>query len=480
MTIQYPNEKTCVVVGLGYIGLPTAAVIASAGVKVVGVDINEKIVRAVARGKCNSVEPGLAELVAEVVGSGQLKAQSGMPRGDVFIIAVPTPFEGGFKPDLSYVRAAARSIAPVLAKGNLVVVESTIPVGATEQVAGWLREWRPDLTFSERDATISHKPNVYVAHSPERILPGQMLTELVRNDRVIGGVCEGAAKVARDFYKRFVAGDVVATDARTAELCKLTENAFRDVNIAFANELAQVCEESQVDVWELIQHANRHPRVKILKPGPGVGGHCIAVDPWFLVSALSEKTRLMREARWINNERPRQVVRNVMANVGKLKPKTVACFGLSYKADVDDMRESPAVEIVATLAKELQLHAPGVKLLVTDPHITEDLPHELEDAHLDVVPLERALKADLLVMLVDHRPFLAVPREALKGKTIIDTRGVWNKGRASTWGTRSSTTATTDRKAPVAAAAKPTVAARGRAARGKRATTSVGRVAPVN
>ena len=462
------TSKTCVVVGLGYIGLPTAAVIASSGVKVVGVDINEKIVRAVARGKCKSVEPGLAELVGEVVASGQLKAQTGMPRGDVFIIAVPTPFEGGYKPDLSFVRAAARSIAPVLAKGNLVVVESTIPVGATEQVAGWLRDMRPDLTFSERDASIAHKPNVYVAHSPERILPGQMLTELVRNDRVIGGVCEGAAKLARDFYKRFVAGDVVATDARTAELCKLTENAFRDVNIAFANELAQVCEETQVDVWELIQHANRHPRVKILKPGPGVGGHCIAVDPWFLVSALSEKTRLMREARWINNERPRQVVRQVLAAVAKAKPKSVACFGLSYKADVDDMRESPAVEIVASLAKELQLHAPDVKLLVTDPHITEDLPHELEDASLDVVDTARALKADMLVLLVDHRPFLAVHRDALKDKTVIDTRGVWSKGRSANWGSRSTAPVVAARKR-AAAEAKPVAARRARASRVKRA-----------
>ena len=420
--------KSCVLVGLGYIGLPTAALIASRGVNVVGVDIKESIVASVQRGECPIVEPGLDAVIADVVGSGRFKAQTEMPKGDIFIIAVPTPFEGGYKPDLSYVKSATLAIAPVLEKGNVVVVESTIPVGATEQVSRWLAKARPDLAMAMRGRPDTD-PDVYIAHCPERILPGQMLRELVENDRVIGGVCPRSGELVRDFYKRFVKGECVLTDARTAELCKLTENAFRDVNIAFANELSDICDASQVDVWELISLANRHPRVNILKPGPGVGGHCIAVDPWFIVSSLMDKTRLIREARWINSGRPRQVVGKITALLEKTHASSVACFGLTYKANVDDMRESPAIEVVEILAKELPLLDRPVSLMITDPYLDVGFPKALEETGVKPVSLEEALKADLLVMLVDHNEYIAVPKSALTGKAIVDTRGIWTVGR---------------------------------------------------
>lgn len=424
--------KTCVLVGLGYIGLPTAALLASKGFDVIGVDVKAHVVEAVQRGECPIVEPGLDALIAESVASGKLKAQTTMPKGDIFIIAVPTPFEGGFKPDLSYVKAATLTVARALEKGNVVVVESTIPVGATEQVARWLAKARPDLSFSRRPTRCNEEgahPDVYVAHCPERILPGQMLRELVENDRVIGGVCPHSGNIVRDFYQRFVTGSCLVTDARTAELCKLTENAFRDVNIAFANELAEICEASQVDVWELISLANRHPRVNILKPGPGVGGHCIAVDPWFIVTNLMDKTRLIREARWINNGRPLQIVGKVTTLLENTGARSVACFGLTYKADVDDMRESPAVEVVELLAKELPLLDRATTLLVTDPYLGNELPHDLDEQGVKLATLEEALAADLIVLLVDHREYLAIAPERLAGKLVVDTRGVWRTGR---------------------------------------------------
>lgn len=417
---------TCVMVGLGYIGLPTAGVMARSGIKVIGVDINERVVKSINLGECPIVEAGLPELLASVVHSGHLKAQTTLARGDVFIVAVPTPFEGGYKPDLSYVEKAVRSLAPVIEKGNLVIIESTIPVGATEQVGRWLEQACPDLTFSRRGAKADEVADVLIAHCPERILPGQMLFELVQNDRLIGGVCPTSAKRARAFYQRFVKGECVVTDARTAELCKLTENAFRDVNIAFANELSVICEDFDVNVWELIPLANRHPRVNILRPGPGVGGHCIAVDPWFIVSQLGDKTRLIREARWINSSRPRLIVRNILDELSRSKLNSIACFGLSYKADIDDFRESPAVEVVQLLAKELFLQYPSVSVKVVEPHIAE-LPGVLQrhDGDVSLVTLDEGLNADLLVMLVDHKMFRDLPQKQLAGKRIIDTRGVW-------------------------------------------------------
>jgi UDP-N-acetyl-D-mannosaminuronic acid dehydrogenase len=422
--------ETVVVVGLGYIGLPTAAVIASRGTRVIGVDINAAIVEQVQSGRVGAVEPGLAELVAETVAAGQLTAQSAMAKGDAFVIAVPTPFEGGFKPDLSYVRAAALAVAPALAKGNLVLVESTIPVGTTEQVARWLAKARPDLGFSQRNGGSERPADVLVAHSPERILPGHALRELIENDRVIGGVCQASAEAACELYRSFVTGECVATDSRTAELCKLSENAFRDVNIAFANELALVCGELDVDVWELIGLANRHPRVNVLRPGPGVGGHCIAVDPWFIVSALSDKARLMMAARWINNGRPRQVVEQVLAAMRGRRVRSIACLGLAYKADIDDVRESPAVEVTALLAHELEMSGSSIEILVAEPHLEgRPLPNELQDSRIRAVETEAALEADVVVMLVDHRQFRAIPEARLAGKVLVDTRGVWPLAR---------------------------------------------------
>ncbi|MEZ5851429.1 MAG: UDP-N-acetyl-D-mannosamine dehydrogenase [Hyphomicrobiaceae bacterium] len=416
--------KTCVIVGLGYIGLPTAVVVARSGTKVIGVDINQRTVDAVNAGKCPIEEPYLPEALAELVGNGMITCQTTPSNGDVYIIAVPTPFTGGYKPDLAYVEAATRSLAPVLTKGNLVIVESTIPVGATEQVARWIETLRPDLTCSRRGSKAA--ADVLVAHCPERVLPGQMLKELVENDRVIGGVCDAAGKVGQDFYRTFVTGHCLVTDTRTAELCKLSENSFRDVNIAFANELAEICEDFGIDVWELISLANHHPRVNILKPGPGVGGHCIAVDPWFIVSALGEKARLIREARWINSGRPRQIVRKVLDAIETKKIRSIGCFGLAYKPDVDDLRESPAVEIVEYLSRELHMLGSDVVLRVAEPFV-DKLPHELDGAqNVTLASTEDALGCDLVLMLVDHKQFREVPASRVSGRVVIDTRGVWD------------------------------------------------------
>ena len=416
--------KKCVIIGLGYIGLPTSAIIAKAGISVLGVDINPATVAAVNAGQCPIEEPFLPEALKDLVASGLIRASTQPEAGDVYIIAVPTPFTGGYKPDLSYVEAAARSIAPMLTAGNLVIVESTIPVGATEMVGRWIEGLRPDLTCSRRGG--EGTADILVAHCPERVLPGQMLKELVENDRVIGGVCAASALAGQAFYRSFVTGKCLTTDARTAELCKLTENSFRDVNIAFANELSEICEDFGINVWELVGLANHHPRVNILKPGPGVGGHCIAVDPWFIVSALGEKARLIREARWINSGRPRQVVQKVLQKVAAGGIRSIGCLGLAYKPDVDDLRESPAVEIVEYLSKELHLAGSGIELRVAEPFV-DALPHELSHANgVRLVDMETALDADLILMLVDHKQFRAVPKSRIAGKALVDTRGVWS------------------------------------------------------
>lgn len=415
--------KLAVVMGLGYIGLPTSVVMARAGLRVLGVDINAANVEAVNAGRSPIEEPHLPEALGEIVAKGLFRADTKPAEADVFIIAVPTPFTGGYKPDLSYVEAATRSIAPVLKKGNLVIVESTIPVGATEMVARWVESLRPDLTCATRGRTES--PDIFIAHCPERVLPGQMLKELVENDRVIGGVDDPSTQAGQAFYRVFVTGQCLGTDSRTAELCKLAENSFRDVNIAFANEMSEICEDFGINVWDLISLANHHPRVNILNPGPGVGGHCIAVDPWFIVSALGDKARLIREARWINSGRPRQVVRKVLDAVAKGGISSIGCFGLSYKADVDDYRESPAVEVLEYLSKELHLIGARIDFLVVEPFITE-LPREfLGNPQIRLAPVDEALNSDLLLMLVDHRVFRDIPVERRANKKIIDTRGIW-------------------------------------------------------
>ncbi|MEM7190440.1 MAG: UDP-N-acetyl-D-mannosamine dehydrogenase, partial [Pseudomonadota bacterium] len=311
--------------GLGYVGLPTAAVFADAGLDVHGVDVNAAAVASINAGKAHIVEPSLDALLRRVVEAGKLSAGAAAVSADVYVIAVPTPFGDGKKPDLSYIQAAAHAIAPVLARGQLVILESTSPVGATEKLAGWLAEDRPDLNFPQQAGDLA---DVQVAHCPERVLPGKVLHEVVHNARVIGGMTRHCAARALAFYRRAVKGDCHLTDARTAELAKLTENAYRDVNIAFANELSVICHDLDVDPWELVAMANRHPRVNILNPGAGVGGHCIAVDPWFIVDAAPDKARLIRAAREINDGKPQWVIERVAEAAADTRP-VIACLGLA-------------------------------------------------------------------------------------------------------------------------------------------------------
>lgn len=422
--------NTICIIGLGYIGLPTAAVFASRKVRVIGVDVNQHAVDTINRGQIHIIEPELDMVVHAAVSEGYLRATTQPEPADAFLIAVPTPFKDGpsgpHHPDLDYIESAAKSIAPVLKKGDLVILESTSPVGATEQMAAWLAESRPDLTFPQ---THGESSDIRIAYCPERVLPGQVLMELVQNDRVIGGMTPKCSEVALRLYKTFVQGDCVITNARTAEMCKLTENSFRDVNIAFANELSIVCDKLDINVWELIKLANKHPRVNILQPGPGVGGHCIAVDPWFIVSRSPEQARLIRCAREVNDSKPSWVVEKVKAAVNALEAAcsgraadsvTVSCLGLSFKANIDDTRESPAVDIVRTLARE----HPGL-ILVAEPHLSS-LPHSLLGERVTLVPTDEAIdRADVIVMLVDHYSFKQISLSTIGTRALIDTRGLW-------------------------------------------------------
>jgi UDP-N-acetyl-D-mannosaminuronic acid dehydrogenase len=414
------------IIGLGYIGLPTAAMFASRKIEVVGIDVNPQTVDTINRGKIHIVEPDLDIAVRSTVSEGYLRASLIPEEAQAFLVAVPTPFKGdNHDPDLSYVEAASRAIAPVLVPGNLVILESTSPVGATESMARWLAEARPDLTFPQ---SAGEDSDIRIAHCPERVLPGKVMQELISNDRVIGGMTLRCSELAASLYKSFVTGDcVVASGPRVAEMAKLTENSFRDVNIAFANELSMICERLDMDVWELIRLANRHPRVNILQPGPGVGGHCVAVDPWFIVSSAPEEARIIRTAREVNDLKPEWVLEKVyaaigaylMENAGKtVSDVSVACFGLAFKPDIDDLRESPALEIV----KKLSAVHTG-PLMAVEPNI-DRLPNGLTG--ISLVPVEEALsQADISVLLVDHKEFKAIPRDVLAQQKIIDTRGVW-------------------------------------------------------
>ena len=406
------------VVGLGYIGLPTAAVLANRGVPVVGVDVNARAVETINRGGVHIVEPGLDVLVRAAVNGGMLRATVKPEPAQAFLIAVPTPFKEGHEPDLSYIDAAVGSIAPVLERGNLVILESTSPVGTTQRIATRMAELRPDLTFPH-DA--GETADVQVAYCPERVLPGDVLRELVENHRVIGGLTKRCAQRAAILYRLFVQGECILTDARTAEMVKLTENAFRDVSIAFANELSLICDRLGINVWRLIELANRHPRVSILRPGPGVGGHCIPVDPWFIVHQAPREARLIRTAREVNDGKPLHIVEKVREKVRRFSRPTVACLGLSFKANVDDLRESPAIEVVQRLAEERV-----ADLLVVEPHVGA-LPQALCDfPHVRLVQLDEAIeRADIVTLLVDHQGFADVDRDLLKEKVVIDTRGMW-------------------------------------------------------
>ncbi|MBM3362786.1 MAG: UDP-N-acetyl-D-mannosamine dehydrogenase [Betaproteobacteria bacterium] len=399
--------STCCVLGLGYIGLPTAALLASAGHRVIGVDVNARVVETVNRGGIHIVEPDLDQAVATAVASGALSAQCEPVAADVYLIAVPTPFRLGAagipQPNIDHVLAAARAIAPVLQPGNLVLLESTSPVGTTEQVA---------QVIAEVSGLNSHQ--LHIAYCPERVLPGRIFSELISNDRVIGGLTPAAAEAGQAFYGTFCKGALLTTTARTAELVKLTENAFRDVNIAFANELSLVCEQLAINVRELIRLANHHPRVHVLQPGCGVGGHCIAVDPWFIAAAAPEHTPLIQAARRVNDDKSAWVIEQVQARAARLedrlgRPARIGCLGLAFKPDVDDLRESPALHITT------QLLVAGLEVMACEPNLRE---HPTIRLH----PLEQVLAdADLLVLLVAHAPFRGLD---LTGREVFDLCGV--------------------------------------------------------
>jgi UDP-N-acetyl-D-mannosaminuronic acid dehydrogenase len=415
------NFKTISIIGLGYIGLPTAAVFASRKIKVIGVDVNQHTVDTINRGQIHIVEPDLDMVVHAAVTEGYLRATTQPEAADVFLVAVPTPFKGDHEPDLAYIEAASKSIAPVLKRGDLVILESTSPVGTTEQMAAWLAESRPDLTFPQSHGEDS---DIRVAHCPERVLPGQVLRELVQNDRVIGGMTPKCSAAATALYKIVVQGECIITSSRTAEMCKLTENSFRDVNIAFANELSIICDKLGINVWELIPLANHHPRVNILKPGPGVGGHCIAVDPWFITASCPNESRLIRMARHVNDGKPEWVIQKVDVEVAKFlsqnPEKTISdivicCYGLSFKADIEDLRESPALSIAKRIIKIYQ-----ARIILVEPNIS-DLPDTLGSGTLIEFCTART-EADIHVLLVDHKEFKG---NKPRGGYVIDTRGIW-------------------------------------------------------
>jgi UDP-N-acetyl-D-mannosaminuronic acid dehydrogenase len=408
--------NTISLIGLGYIGLPTATLFASRKKQVIGVDVSKHVVDTINSGRIHIVEPELDILVHAAVTEGFLRATLRPEPADAFLIAVPTPFQGDHEPDLKFVQAAAESIAPVLKRGDLVVLESTSPVGSTDQLARWLAALRPDLSFPQH---AGEQADVQVAYCPERVLPGKVVHELVTNDRIIGGMTSKASQMAIELYRCFVEGECIVTDARTAEMCKLTENSFRDVNIAFANELSLICNKLGINVWELIRLANRHPRVNILQPGPGVGGHCIAVDPWFIVHSAPDEARLIHTARQVNDDKPRWVIEQVRLALEALpagEPARIAVLGLAFKPNIDDLRESPAMHIAEALRAE------GHTLLLVEPHI-DAVPPSLGD--LALVPAEQAVHdADIVLVLVAHREFNALRASLNAHRCVIDAVGI--------------------------------------------------------
>ncbi|MDM5221853.1 UDP-N-acetyl-D-mannosamine dehydrogenase [Peribacillus sp. NJ11] len=414
------NKKVCIV-GLGYIGLPTAAVLADKGFTVHGVDVNEEAINLINNGEVHIYEPDLEKVVKKVVTAGKLSADIEPIKADVYILAVPTPFKENHKPDLAYVESATKSIIPYIEPGNLIILESTSPIGTTEKIVELILNERTDLSIDENSSS-----QIYVSHCPERVLPGKILKELIENDRIVGGINKMSTQKTAEFYESFVDGKVLQTTAKTAELSKLTENSYRDVNIAFANELSMICDDLDIDVWELIKLANHHPRVNILQPGPGVGGHCIAVDPWFIVDAAPERAQLIYTARNVNDTKPQFVIEKVEEAISKIINPTIACLGLSFKANIDDLRESPAVEIVskvASLTKNM--------VYVSEPHINE-LPLDLQKLNIKLSSTEDALRhADVVLLLVEHDYFKLIDSISLENKVVIDTKGIFqinNKG----------------------------------------------------
>jgi UDP-N-acetyl-D-mannosaminuronic acid dehydrogenase len=406
------------VLGLGYIGLPTAAVIARSGCKVLGVDVNAGVVDIINRGEVHIEEVDLDGLVQGVVARKMLRASTMVEPSDVFVIAVPTPFDANHAPDISYVLSAATNIAAVLKAGDTIILESTSPVGTTDQVRDLIATLRPDLKIPGISA---ETPDVSIAYCPERVLPGRILEELTNNDRSIGGITPRCARKALTFYKRFVRGECITTDARSAEMTKLVENAFRDVNIAFANELSMVADHMGLDVWEVIRLANRHPRVNILQPGPGVGGHCIAVDPWFIVHGAPEHSPLIRTARNVNDGKVDHVISRAAAMIAENPSKRVGCMGLAFKANIDDFRESPAMKVAAELASRF-----GGRINIVEPYAAT-LPKEFDQTGARLIDVDTALlECDILITLVDHDAFKAIPLAERAGKLVYDVRGIWH------------------------------------------------------
>ena len=413
------TKPSVCVVGLGYIGLPTAAIVARAGCPVLGLDVSPDVVETINRGAIHIEEVDLDGLVSGVVQRGLLRASSQIEPCDVFVVAVPTPFarDGERTPDVAHVLAAGTEIAAVLKPGDLIILESTCPVGTTERLRDLLAGLRPDLKLP---GLAADRPDIAIAYCPERVLPGRILEELTNNDRSIGGITPRCARKALAFYKRFVRGECVTTDARSAEMTKLVENAYRDVNIAFANELSMIADRMGLDIWEVIRLANRHPRVNILQPGPGVGGHCIAVDPWFIVHGAPEQARMIRTAREINDAKIRHVVARATALVEANPEVSVACLGLAFKANIDDFRESPARLVAASLARKF-----GARIKVVEPFASA-LPIEFTDTGAELVDLDTALETcGILIALVDHDVFRAVPAEERSEALVYDTRGIW-------------------------------------------------------
>ena len=410
---------TVSVIGLGYIGLPTAAIIARAGMRVHGVDVSREVVETINRGEIHIEEVDLDGLVHGVVQRGLLSADTRIAPADIFVIAVPTPFAkyGCHTPDIAFVLDAARDVARVLKPGDTIILESTCPVGTTARMRDLIAAERPDLAMP---GLAAGTPDIAIAYCPERVLPGRILEELANNDRSIGGITPRCARKALAFYKRFVRGACVTTDAANAEMTKLVENAYRDVNIAFANELSIIADAMGLDVWEVIRLANRHPRVNILNPGPGVGGHCIAVDPWFIVHGAPEQSPLIRTARGVNDAKIHHVIARAATLVDANPAARVACLGLAFKANIDDFRESPARLVAATLARRF-----GGRIHIVEPYAAE-LPREFEDTGAALIDIDTALEdCDVLIVLVDHDLFRSVPLAERAGKQVYDTRGIW-------------------------------------------------------
>lgn len=409
--------KRVSVIGVGYIGLPTAGILASNGFDVLAVDTDTGVIDKLQTRNFNFVEPGLNDILVSALKSGKLTASINPSKSDVFIIAVPTPFKEDHQSDLRFVFSAVDSIIPFLEPGNLVIVESTVPIGTTEDISRIIAAKRPDLSTGD----LGH--SVFLAHCPERVLPGQILKELVENSRIVGGIDSASTARALDFYKAFINGELNGTNSKTAELSKLAENTYRDVNIALANEFSLVCQDNSIDVWEMIRLANQHPRVNILNPGPGVGGHCIAVDPWFIIGNSPEKTNLMRAARTINDSMPSRVINEIRVLADEFESPVIACLGLTYKANVSDYRESPSLEIINNLAARS-----NYRILVVDPNVEEfdELFHA--EVNIQVCTLENALsKADIIVVLVGHSQFMKIDRSKIRGKIVVDKVGIWRK-----------------------------------------------------